>query len=65
MNVTNGIVTGTGTASDPYIYNFHTTSETVMIPHFMIYTILMVAALAAAGGFMLGFYFGKRRVKSN
>ncbi|HEV7924370.1 MAG TPA: hypothetical protein VGR14_03385 [Verrucomicrobiae bacterium] len=67
-NDTNAIVTGSGTASDPYIFNIHATSETAMIPHFMFYAVLIVVAFlafVAAGGFMLGFYFGKRQKKSD
>jgi hypothetical protein len=66
-NDTNAIVSGSGTAADPYTYNFHTTSETFMMPHFMFYAvlILIVVVLAATGGFTLGFYFRKRRKKSN
>jgi hypothetical protein len=64
MTNTNIIISGSGTASDPYIYNFHPHSETVVLPHFMLYAVLIAALLAAGGGFVPGFYFGKRRRKS-
>jgi hypothetical protein len=64
-NETNMTASGSGTATDPDSYNFHSSSETDMIPHFVFYTVLIVVVLAAAGGFILDFSFGKRRAKSN
>jgi hypothetical protein len=61
MEQTNSITNGSGTATDPYTHNFHTTSETVMMPHFLFCAVLIVAVLAAATGFLMGFYIGKRR----
>jgi len=57
---TNIAVTGSGTASDPYIYNFHITAQS----HWLLWMICVIG-LSAIAGFLIGFYFGKRRKKSN
>jgi hypothetical protein len=57
MNDTN--ITGSGTASDPYIYNIHTPSQNTQSP-WVLYTVVIAVCLAGAVGFLVGFHFGKR-----
>jgi hypothetical protein len=68
-NDTNITMSGSGTAADPYVYNFHTDARLSAHSygmHCMFLLIVMIAlGSAAAGGFLLGFYFGKRRNKPN
>jgi ABC-type multidrug transport system permease subunit len=54
-------VSGSGTASDPYTYNFHTNAQSYGMPWMFYIMVIIVLGLAATGGFLLGFYFGKRR----
>jgi hypothetical protein len=65
MNDTNIIVTGNGTAGDPYTYNIHTTGQSIVMTHGMLAIIIILVGLAAVGGFLLGFNFGVRRKKLN
>jgi hypothetical protein len=65
MSDTNAVVTGSGTAGDPYTYNFHVTAQSYRGPHWLFYVALILIGLAAVAGFLLGFYFGKRRKKAN
>ena len=61
MNDTNTIVQGSGTASDPYTYNFHDTAQSYGAP-WMFYVVAIIALCSAvAFGFLLGFFLGKRR----
>jgi hypothetical protein len=65
MNDTNIIVHGSGTASDPRTFEFHTTAQSYGTPWMFYLVVIIVLGLAAAAGFLLGFYFGKGRRKSN
>jgi len=64
MSDSNVIVSGSGTAKDPYIYSFRTTSQSYGTP-VMFYAVIIVIGLVAVAGFLLGFYFGKRRKHSD
>jgi hypothetical protein len=64
MNDTNVVVTGSGTANDPYTYNFHETPQSGG-PPWVLYAVVIEVGLAAVAGFLLGDYFGNRRKKSN
>jgi ABC-type multidrug transport system permease subunit len=67
-NNTNVVVTGSGTASDPITYNFHTNAQSYGHDgtSWMFYiVVIIVLGFPAAVGFLLGFYFGKSRKKSN
>ncbi len=61
MNDTNTNVQGSGTASDPYTYNFHETAQSYGAPWMFYVVAIIVLGFAVAFGFLLGFYFGKRR----
>jgi ABC-type multidrug transport system permease subunit len=64
-NDTNVTISGNGTTNDPYTYNFHATEESYGAPWmFWIVMIVMLGATLAAG-FLIGFYFGKRRKNPN
>jgi hypothetical protein len=60
-NDTNMTVSGSGTASDPRTFDFHTTGNTYVVPGVFYIIFLTIIASVAIAGFMLGFYFGKRR----
>jgi hypothetical protein len=63
-NDTNMTVSGSGTASDPYTYNFHETAQSYGAPWMFFIVAIIVLGLAASIGFLLGFYFGNRRKKA-
>lgn len=58
MNNTNGVVSGSGTASDPYTYNFHTTGIS-NDHHYFLFLILLVATA------VVFFYAGRKSVKKS
>jgi hypothetical protein len=60
MNDTNTLVHGSGSASDPTTFEFHESAQSYG-SHVMVCAVVVVVFLAAAAGFLLGFYFGKRR----
>jgi hypothetical protein len=64
MNETNIITNGSGTASDPYTFNFHTTGQSYGHPSGF-HAVAIFLGLGVIVGFLLGFYFGKKQKKSN
>jgi hypothetical protein len=63
MSDTNVTVTGSGTASDPYVYNYHATGGSSG-GFWVLSAVIIVASLTAVAGFRLGYYFGQRKKKN-
>jgi len=60
MKDTNHAVSGSGTASDPYTYNFHSTGQSSGAP-WLLCLLMVVSGLAVVAAFLPGYYFGKKR----
>ena len=63
-NDTNGAISGTGTASDPYTYNFHEDGTSQGAPWIFWSLVMMVFCGVAIVGFLLGLYFRNKRKRS-
>lgn len=61
---TNNFVSGSGTASNPYVYNFHATAQSYGAS-WMFCALVIAVGMVGLVGFLIGFYFGRRRRKSS
>ena len=59
MSETNMTTSGSGTARDPYTFNYHTTAQSRVAPHWVILLFCVVIVLAVVG------FLAMRRRKSN
>jgi len=59
-NDTNMTITGSGTAGDPYVYNFHTSAPSVITHHGGIYWLLIGMAIGLCIRFSLSKIFKRK-----